>query len=142
MKEHGEVRFVGIVTESGETSQIKIFSEYCEGVYKLEDFSHIMIFYWFHLRDNDVERATLRVTPKRHLGAPEVGVFASRSPSRPNPIGFCVAELMKVDGCKIIVRELDALEGSPIIDIKPYIPKTDAFPEARTPEWTLTGPPS
>ena len=142
MKELGEVRFLGIVTKSDEISRIKISPEYCEGTHMLEEFSHAIIFYWFHLRDDSADRGTLRVVPKRHLGAPEVGVFASRSPSRPNPIGFCVVEVIGVDGCEILVKGLDAVEGTPIIDIKPYIPGADAFPNARAPEWTMAGPPT
>ncbi|MBS7634374.1 SAM-dependent methyltransferase [Candidatus Bathyarchaeota archaeon] len=76
-----------------------------------------------HLRDNEAERQTLLVFPKRHTVNVETGVFACRSPSRPNPIGLCVVELMRVDGCILTVKNLDAFEGSPIIDIKPYIPR-------------------
>jgi tRNA-Thr(GGU) m(6)t(6)A37 methyltransferase TsaA len=82
----------------------------------------------------------LKVIPRRHLGAPEVGVFASRSPSRPNPIGLSVAERVKIEGNILWVKGLDAFEGSPIIDIKPYIPRADAFLEAVVPGWTLRGP--
>lgn len=142
MKGYGKVRFLGTVTKSGEMSRIEIFPEYCEGMHGLGEFSHLTILYWFHLRDNDIDRATLRVTPRRHPGAPEVGVFASRSPSRPNPVGFCVVELVDVDGCVLLVRGLDALEGSPIIDVKPYLPRADSFPEAQVPEWALAGPPT
>jgi tRNA-Thr(GGU) m(6)t(6)A37 methyltransferase TsaA len=70
----------------------------------------------------------------------ETGVFACRSPSRPNPIGLCVVELLKIEKCVLTVKNLDAFEGSPIIDIKPYIPKADSIPNARVPEWTLHDP--
>jgi tRNA-Thr(GGU) m(6)t(6)A37 methyltransferase TsaA len=70
----------------------------------------------------------------------EKGVFACRSPSRPNPIGLCVVELVEVEDCFLIVKVLDALKDSPIIDIKPYIPRADSIPEARVPEWTSHGP--
>lgn len=142
MSEEGRLRFIGVVEEAGELSMVKIFTEFCEGLHRLNVFSHIIIIYWFHLRDNEKERRTLRVVPRRHHGAQRVGVFASRSPSRPNPIGFCVAELTKIEDCVLIVRGLDAFEGSPIIDIKPYLPRADAVPNARVPEWTLRGPPS
>nr|QNO54880.1 hypothetical protein NLMONJAO_00001 [Methanosarcinales archaeon ANME-1 ERB7] len=64
-----------------------------------------------------------------------MGVFASRSPSRPNYIGLCVAGLAKLEGNILSVKGLDAFEGSSIIDIKPYIPRIDAFPEAAVPQW-------
>jgi len=138
----GELKFIGVVEDAGELSKVKIFPEFCAGLQRLNDFSHIIILYWFHLRDKENERRTLRVTPRRHPGAPQVGVFASRSPSRPNPIGFCVAELVKIEECTLTVKGLDALENSPIIDIKPYLSRADSIPEARVPEWTSRGPPT
>jgi len=142
MSDKGEVKFIGLVRSAGEPSKIEIFPEFCLGLEGLSDFSHVIVLYWFHLRDDDRERGTLRVVPRRHPSAPRVGVFASRSPSRPNPIGLCVVELDKIEGCILTVNGLDALEGSPIIDIKPYVPRADAIPEARVPEWTSHGPPT
>ena len=75
-------------------------------------------------------------------GAPLTGVFACRSPSRPNPIGLTIVELEGVDGCKLKVKGLDALEGSPIVDLKPYQPRADLVIEARAPEWSRHGPPT
>ncbi len=142
MIDKGELRVIGVVESAGELTKVKIFPEFCVGLESLNNFSHIIILYWFHLRDNEEERRTLQVVPRRHLGAPQVGVFASRSPSRPNPIGLCVVKLIKIEECTIIVKGLDALEGSPIIDVKPYIPRADAIPEARSPDWTSRGPPT
>ena len=140
MIKEGEIRFIGVVEEDGELSKVRIFPEFCLGLQRLNDFSHIIILYWFHLRDNETERRTLRVVPRRHPGAPQVGVFASRSPSRPNPVGLCVTELVKIEECALTVKGLDALQNSPIIDIKPYIPRADSISKARVPEWTSGGP--
>ena len=142
MFEKGELKFIGVVEVSGELSRVKIFPEFCVGLKGLDNFSHLIILYWFHLRDNEEERRTLNVVPRRHAGAPMVGVFASRSPSRPNPIGLCVVELTKIENCIFFVKGLDAVEGSPIIDMKPYIPRADSVPNARVPEWTSRGPPT
>jgi tRNA-Thr(GGU) m(6)t(6)A37 methyltransferase TsaA len=142
MSKKGELKFIGVVESSGELSRVKIFPEFCTGLQGLNSFSHIIILYWIHLRDREDERRVLRVVPKRHPGAPQVGVFASRSPSRPNPIGLCVVELAKVEDCTLIVKGLDAFDESPIIDIKPYISRADSVPDARNPEWTLQGPPT
>jgi len=142
MNEKGELKFIGVVESSGELSRVKIFPEFCAGLQGLNSFSHIIILYWIHLRDREDERRVLQVTPKRHPGAPQVGVFASRSPSRPNPIGLCVVELVKIEDCALIVKGLDAFDESPIIDIKPYISRADSVPDARAPEWTLHGPPT
>ena len=140
MIKEGEIRFIGVVEEAGELSKLRIFPEFCLGLQRLNDFSHIIILYWFHLRDNETERRTLRVVPRRHPEAPQVGVFASRSPSRPNPVGLCVTELVKIEECALTVKGLDALQNSPIIDIKPYIPRADSISKARVPEWTSGGP--
>jgi tRNA-Thr(GGU) m(6)t(6)A37 methyltransferase TsaA len=142
MFKEGKLKFIGVVEDAGELSKVKIFQEFCAGLQRLNDFSHIIILYWFHLRDKENERRTLRVVPRRHLGAPKVGVFASRSPSRPNSIGLCVTELVKIEECTLAVKGLDALENSPIIDVKPYIPRADSIPEARVPEWASRRPSS
>ncbi len=138
----GKLRFIGVVEHADELSKVRIHSEFCSGLKSLNDFSHVIILYWFHLRDNKKERSTLQVVPRRHPGAPQVGVFSSRSPSRPNPIGICVTELVKIEECTLTVKGLDALESSPIIDIKPYIPRADSVPDARAPGWVLCGPPT
>lgn len=138
MLARGEVRFIGVVKESGEQrAKIRVFPEFCGGLKGIEGFSHLIILYWIHLRDSEAERRTLLVFPKRHRVNVETGVFACRSPSRPNPMGLCVVELIEVENCVLTVRGLDAFEGSPIVDIKPYIPGLDAFPEARVPDWAL-----
>jgi tRNA-Thr(GGU) m(6)t(6)A37 methyltransferase TsaA len=141
MSEKGELHFIGIVEKAGEEeAKIRIHPEFCAGLKGVGDFSHLIILYWIHLRNDEEQRRTLLVFPKRHSWNVETGVFASRSPSRPNPIGLCVGKLLNVEGCVLTVKGLDALENSPIIDIKPYIPRADAIPEAHAPQWTQNGP--
>jgi len=135
----GQVRFIGVVESVGEPQRVRIHQEFCRGLEGIEGFSHLIILYWFHLRDNEEDRRVLRVVPRRRPHAPLVGVFASRSPSRPNPIGLCVVRLIRVEGCTLYVRGLDAFEGSPILDIKPYLPDSDAVPEAVVPAWVGRG---
>jgi tRNA-Thr(GGU) m(6)t(6)A37 methyltransferase TsaA len=142
MSDKSELKFIGVVERSGELSRVKIFPEFRAGLQGLKNFSHVFILYWLHLRDKEDERRTLQVVPRRHPGSPQVGVFACRSPSRPNPIGLCVVELKKIEDCTLLVKGLDALEDSPIIDIKPYIPRANSITGARVPEWTLRGPPT
>jgi tRNA-Thr(GGU) m(6)t(6)A37 methyltransferase TsaA len=143
MRSKGELRFIGIVEVAGEEkARVQIFPEFCDALEGIDGFSHIIILYWFHLRDNEKERSVLQVIPRRHTKKVKVGVFACRSPSRPNPIGLCVVKLMKVENCVLAVKGLDAFEGSPIIDIKPYIPRADSILNACVPEWTGRGPPT
>ena len=119
--EKGELRFIGRVTRVEEDiSTIVIYPEFCEGLYRLIEYTHLNILYWFHQRDDNEHRNVLRVVPRRHGETEERGVFASHSPSRPNPIGLTVVELVSIDGCTLMVKGLDAFEGSPVVDIKPY----------------------
>lgn len=116
----GEVRFIGTVTKvMGEISTITIDPEYCEGLQLLDKYKTIDILYWFHQRDNEKHRNVLKVIPRRHGETEYRGVFASHSPSRPNPIGLTKVELLSVDGCILTVKGLDAFEDSPVVDIKP-----------------------
>lgn len=141
MKARAEIHFVGTVSKAGEQeAEVSIFPDFCDGLRSISGFSHLIIIYWMHLRNNERDRATLLVFPKKHQVEVKTGVFACRSPSRPNPIGLCVVKVLKVEGCILTVKELDAAKGSPIIDIKPYIPKADSVPNARVPDWTKHGP--
>ncbi len=134
--EGAKIRFVGFVERAGEDEAvIRIFPEFCEALKGIEDYSHIIVLYWIHLRDDEENRRTLLVYPRRHAVNVLTGVFACRSPSRPNPIGLCVVKLVRKQGCMLVVKGLDAIENSPIVDIKPYVPKLDSVPDARVPEW-------
>jgi tRNA-Thr(GGU) m(6)t(6)A37 methyltransferase TsaA len=137
----GEVHFIGAVMKAGEQeAEVQIFREFCAGLKGITGFSHLIILYWMHLRDSEKERKTLLVFPKKHAVNVDTGVFACRSPSRPNPIGLCVVELVRVEECVLRVKGLDAVEGSPIVDIKPYLPRADCVSNAGVPEWTTHGP--
>jgi tRNA-Thr(GGU) m(6)t(6)A37 methyltransferase TsaA len=143
MGKTGEIRFIGIVDKEGEQeAQIRVFPEFCAGLKGMEGYSHIIILYWFHQRDDEKNRQTLLVYPRRHAANVEAGVFACRSPSRPNPIGLCIAQLLKIEGCVLTVKGLDAFKGSPIVDIKPYVPRADSFQKVLVPEWADYGPPT
>ena len=136
MRGKGELKFIGVVeSASEEETRVHIFPEFCNALKAIEGFSHIIVLYWIHLRDSEKERSVLQVIPRGRANGVKVGVFACRSPSRPNPIGLCVVKLMKVEDCRLTVKGLDAFEGSPIIDVKPYIQRRDAVPKAYTPEW-------
>ncbi|MDI6691500.1 MAG: tRNA (N6-threonylcarbamoyladenosine(37)-N6)-methyltransferase TrmO [Candidatus Bathyarchaeota archaeon] len=140
MKRKTELKFIGVVDKEGEQeAKICIFPEFCAGLKGIENYSHLIILYWIHLRDNKENRQTLLVFPRKHVVKIETGVFACRSPSRPNPIGLCVVELLKVEECKLTVKGLDAFKGSPIVDIKPYNSKADSVSNAKVPKWALRG---
>ena len=94
----------------------------------LADFSHLWIVFMFHQSVSNGWKATVR--PPRLGGNERVGVFASRSNFRPNPIGLSVVELLKVEGTKLTLGGGDFLDGTPVLDIKPYIPYVDSIPTA------------
>ncbi|MBN2141235.1 MAG: tRNA (N6-threonylcarbamoyladenosine(37)-N6)-methyltransferase TrmO [Desulfovibrionaceae bacterium] len=105
--------------------------EYAEGLKDLEGFSHIYLLYAFHL----CEARRLSVTP--FLDGETRGVFATRAPCRPNPIGLSVVRLLGVEGNVLRLEDVDVVDGTPLLDIKPYVPEFDAQSEVRT-GW-LTG---
>ena len=96
----------------------------------LEGFSHLWIIFVFHASAREEVKATVR--PPRLGGNERIGVFASRSNFRPNPIGLSVAELLGIDGTTLRLGGGDFLNNTPVLDIKPYLPYADSIPEARS----------
>ncbi len=99
----------------------------------LEDFSHIVVLYWMH-RSPAWERSMSKTHPQMRPDLPLVGVLATRSPVRPNPLGMRVVRLLERRGNMLKVIGLDAIDGTPVVDIKPYLP-SDLAAQARTPDW-------
>ncbi len=117
--ETGEVRFIGSVVEvKDDISVIELYQRFCPGLNKVDSYAEIFVLFWFHQRDDEKHRNVLEVVPRRHGETELRGVFASHSPSRPNPIGLTRVEIVSVEGCRLTVRGLDAFEGSPIVDLK------------------------
>ena len=133
---------VGVVKKQGQRNWLEISPEYAPALTGLKEFSHLWVFYWFHENDTPEERRTLQVHPRRDPANPLTGVFACRAPVRPNLIGFTACRIIKVEGNVVEVADLDAQDGSPILDLKPYIPNGDAIPETITPEWLKRSKPS
>jgi tRNA-Thr(GGU) m(6)t(6)A37 methyltransferase TsaA len=126
---------IGVVKRQGERTFLEIRPELAPALDGLADFSHVWVLYWFHGNDRPEERATLKVHPRRDPANPLTGVFATRAPVRPNLIGLSACRIIKLTGNVLEVADLDAQDGSPLLDLKPYIPPGDSIPEARTPEW-------
>jgi formylmethanofuran dehydrogenase subunit E len=99
---------------------LEILPEFAEGLQDIEQEPHLIVLYWLD-RSN---RTTLKAIPP-HTGV-EHGVFATRSPDRPNPIGICIVDFIRREGNKVLVRGLDALDGTPLLDIKPYSAPLDS----------------
>jgi len=114
-------------------SEIILRGDLSEATDGIEDFSHLFVIFWMH-EITEEERKTTKVHPRGRMDMPLLGVFATRTPHRPNPIGLTLVELLKVEGNVITVRGLDAFNGTPVLDIKPF-DYWDTTEEARVPEW-------
>ena len=116
-------------------SEIVIEPGLTEALSGLEEFSHVIVLFWMH-RVTDTE-IPLKVHPMGQPEMPLTGLFATRTPVRPNRIGVTVARLLEREGNILRVKGLDALDESPVIDIKPYIPVADPEADAKVPQWIL-----
>ena len=114
---------------------------YAEALNGIEGFSHIWVIYWFHGNDKPEKRHTLKVHPRGNPANPLTGVFATRSPARPNLLGLNACRLVRREGNRLEVEGLDAWDGSPVLDIKPYLPQLDSFPQTTFPKWADGKPP-
>ena len=110
---------------SGIRGIIEIDSDFVLGLKDLEGFSHIILLYHFH----QVRESKLLVIP--FMDTQQRGIFATRAPKRPNPIGLSVVKLLSIDGNVLHVENLDILDGTPLLDIKPYVPEFDQHPANR-----------
>jgi len=111
---------------SGIEGTIEIFQPFIEGLTDLEGFSHIILLYHFHR----ITQSRLLVTP--FLDQKARGVFATRAPTRPNPIGLSVVRLLNVEANVLQVENVDIVDGSPLLDVKPYVPEFDHYEAERT----------
>ncbi|HTN42995.1 MAG TPA: tRNA (N6-threonylcarbamoyladenosine(37)-N6)-methyltransferase TrmO [Nitrospiria bacterium] len=112
-------------------SEIHIDRKWAKGLKGLEDFSHLIVL--FHL--SRAQGVNLLVHPKRRPDLPLVGMFSTRTPHRPNPIAMTICRLLKRRGTRLTVKGLDAIDGTPVIDLKPYIPDNDLVRRARVASW-------
>ncbi|MCF2137792.1 MAG: tRNA (N6-threonylcarbamoyladenosine(37)-N6)-methyltransferase TrmO [Candidatus Thorarchaeota archaeon] len=129
---------IGLVRKTqGRLPQIVIHQSFCEALLNVDRFSHIIVLWWISGRDTDDDRSTLVVTPIGGRIPERSGVFSCRSPSRPNPIGHSIVQVVSVDmaACTIVVDQIDANDGTPILDIKPYLPSSDRVENAVVAPW-------
>ena len=115
------------------TAEIEIDPQLTEALEGLEGFSHIIVLYWMHLAVFD--KRQLKTYPMGKKVAGVQGLFAVRTPNRPNPIGKTTVKLLERHGNILKVQGLDAIDGSLVLDIKPYIPGYDSASDATVPDW-------
>tara|TARA_B100001964_G_C14044499_1_gene514156 strand:- start:393 stop:857 length:465 start_codon:yes stop_codon:yes gene_type:complete len=120
------------VKDKSRLSQIIIFDDYVAALKGIEKFSHIIVLFWLNrITSEDLQ---LKVHPRGRKELPLLGVFATRSMLRPNPIGLTIVELIKVENKILVVKGLDAFDLTPILDIKPY-DFWDSKQELKVPNW-------
>jgi tRNA (adenine37-N6)-methyltransferase len=113
------------ISDSSAPGTVELFPEFIPGLLDLDGFSHIILIYHLH----QSQRVALTVTP--FLDSKPHGIFATRAPHRPNPIGISVVKLVRVEENILHVENLDILDGTPLLDLKPYVPEFDSPPEFR-----------
>ncbi len=114
-------------------AEIEVDAAWAKALDGIEGFSHIWVVWWPDRVSGPPN--SLHVRPERREEMPWVGLFATRSPQRPNPIAITAVQLLRREGTRLWVRGLDACVHTPILDIKPYLRRGDLFPEATVPEW-------
>ena len=126
---------VGIVRKTDTAVSIEIYNEFTDALLGLDGFSHIVVLYWFDQNDTAEKRRVLQVHPRKDPSNPLTGVFATHSPQRPNLIALTVCKIISIHDNLIEIEDIDALDDSPVIDIKCYIPGSIGEKDVRLPDW-------
>ena len=129
------LRPIGTVKKHHGKTTLAIGEAFRPALLGLDGFSHVIVFYWFDKNDTPKKRSILQVHPRGNAANPLTGVFATRSPVRPNLIAMTVCKILSVEGRTVEVDKIDAFAESPILDLKPYIPRIDCVSDAKTPKW-------
>ena len=107
------------VAAQGAAGWVELYPQYEAGLQDIAEFEYLFLLYHLHL----IEGASLTVTP--FLDNQAHGIFATRAPKRPNPLGISIVRLVQVDGLKLHIEDVDVMDGTPLLDIKPYVPEFD-----------------
>jgi tRNA-Thr(GGU) m(6)t(6)A37 methyltransferase TsaA len=135
MKQVYQIFPVGIVHKNDSLTEIEIYQKFSDALLGLDSFSHIMVFYWFHENDTPEKRSTLQVHPRKNQENPLTGVFGTHAPVRPNLIAVSTCRIQSIVSNRIRIDKIDALDGSPVIDIKCLIPDKEPRPDLKLPDW-------
>ncbi|MFW9856717.1 MAG: tRNA (N6-threonylcarbamoyladenosine(37)-N6)-methyltransferase TrmO [Candidatus Thorarchaeota archaeon] len=133
-----KVHPVGKIRHTKDQAFLEIFPEYKSGLFRLDMVSHVFVLWWIHGRDTPNARSVLKVIPrvtKQHHDPQEMGIFATRSPNRPNPIGITLVKILRIVDNLVYIDSIDAYDETPILDLKPYLPNGDRVEEVTLPPW-------
>lgn len=129
------LRPIGRVEKLEDRTLIVLDKKYEPGLLGLDGWSHVYVFWWFDKNDTPDKRAVLQVHPRGDRQNPLTGVFATRSPFRPNLIAQSLCKIVAVKENSVEVETIDAFEGTPVLDLKPYAPGQDSAAAAKVPAW-------
>ncbi len=138
--EQGEKAFtvhpIGRIQKSEDRTLIVIDEKYQAGLLGLDGWSHVQVIWWFDKNDTPQKRAVLQVHPRGDRNNPLTGVFACRAPVRPNLIALSLCKVVSVKDNVIEVETIDAFDGTPVLDLKPFAPGLDSANGVKVPDWT------
>ena len=135
MKQVYQIFPVGIVHKNDNLTELEIHQKFSNALLGLDSFSHIIVLYWFHKNDTPEKRSILQVYPRKNQKNPLTGVFGTHAPVRPNLIAMSVCRIQSIASNRIRIDDIDAVDGSPVIDIKCFIPDKKSRPELKVPGW-------
>ncbi len=136
-----EIFPVGSVRRESGRTFLDILPEFAPALKELAGFSHVQVFWWFDKFADEASRQTTQFD-QMPFEAPPLGVFACRAPMRPNPIGLTTARILAVDQDegRIEIADIDAFDGTPVLDLKAYMPSCDRVKTVRVPDWAAGWP--
>jgi tRNA-Thr(GGU) m(6)t(6)A37 methyltransferase TsaA len=126
---------IGHVKKSENRTLLVLDKKHEPGLLGLDGYSHIYMIWWFDRNDTPEKRSVLQVHPMGNRDNPLTGVFGTRSPMRPNLIALTLCKIVAVNDNVIEIEKTDAFDGTPVLDIKPFIPGYDSTPDAKLPDW-------
>lgn len=130
------VHTIGHVSTADGKTRIVLEKKYQPGLLGLDAWSHVQVIWWFDKNDTPQKRAMLQVHPRGNADNPLTGVFACRAPVRPNLIALSLCKIVSVHDNVVEVDKLDAFDGTPVLDLKPFAPGLDSAAGVKTPAWT------
>lgn len=126
---------IGQIQKQAGRTLIVLDKRYEKGLLGLGQWSHVQVLWWFDKNDTPQQRAVLQVHPRGNPQNPLTGVFACRAPVRPNLIALSLCKIVSVKDNVLEIGKIDAFEGTPVLDLKPYTPMDGAVSDLKTPDW-------
>lgn len=130
-----KISAIGIVKQENGKTSIVLEERYVKALEELDGFSHLQLIWWAHAYEDQQYRQYTQSKKPYKQGPDTIGLFATRSPIRPNPIMLTTCKLERIEDTTVIVSGLEAFDGTPVLDIKPYLPCTDRVKEVQQPSW-------